>query len=389
MERQAETINLRKFIVPEFVFGPGARNLVGQYARNLGARKAMVVSDPGLIAAGWTDEVLSKLREDQLPLILFDNVTPNPRAEEVMKGAEAYLREQCNILIAVGGGSVIDCAKGIGVVTSNKRDILSFEGVDKIPAPMPPLICIPTTAGSSADVSQFAIITDVERKIKMAIISKALMSDISLIDPVPLTTMSYDLAVATALDALTHAVEAYVSVAHSPITDLHAIEAVRLIWSNLIESVQRPKDIELRSRIMLASLHAGMAFSNASLGATHAMAHSLGGVLDAPHGDCNSILLQHVIDFNFSEVPERYADIGRAMGLKLDHMSPDEQKSRILQELRGMIKTLGVENSLGRMGLTRQIIAESARKALQDPCMLTNPRRPNQHDIEGIYERAL
>jgi len=387
--RPAQEINLRKFVVPEFIFGPGARNLVGQYARNLGARRAMVVSDPGVIAAGWTSEVLSRLKNDGLPYVLFEDVTPNPRAGEVMLGAEIYQREHCNIIVAVGGGSVTDCAKGIGVVTSNERDIVTFEGVDQIPVPMPPLICIPTTAGSAADISQFAIITDTDRKIKIAIISKALVPDLSLIDPETLTTMSSDLTASTGLDALTHAIEAFVSIAHSPITDLHALEAVRLIWSDLMESMQKPQDIELRGRIMLASLYAGMAFSNASLGAAHAMAHSLGGLMDAAHGDCNAVLLQHVIDFNFDEVPERFERIGRAIGLELHGMPLDEQKSNILNELRILLKTVGMDKSLRQVGLKRDDIPELARKALEDPCMLTNPRRPDQHDIEGIYERAL
>jgi alcohol dehydrogenase class IV len=384
-----EEINLRKFVVPEFIFGPGARKLVGQYARNMGARKVMVVSDPGVIASGWTGEVQSILQNEGLPSVLFQNVTSNPRATEVMAGAEVYQDEHCNVIVSVGGGSVIDCAKGIGVVSSNRRDILTFEGVDQIPVPMPPLVCIPTTGGSGADVSQFAILTDMDRKIKIAIISKALVPDLSLLDPLTLTTMPSDLSASTGMDALTHAVEAFVSIAHSPITDLHALEAVRLIRSNLIASIEKPHDVELRSRIMLASLYAGMAFSNASLGATHAMAHSLGGLIDAAHGHCNAILLQHVIDFNFSEIPVRFGRIGRAMGLQLDGLSLDEQRSSIFNELQTLRQAVGLDKSLGEVGLKLGVIPELARKALEDPCMLTNPRRLSQQDIEGIYERAL
>lgn len=385
----AGEINLRKFVVPEFIFGAGARKLVGQYARNLGARRILVVSDPGLMAAGWTGEILSILEQKGLSCVLFDEVTPNPRAEQVMKGAEVYGQEKCNMIVAVGGGSVIDCAKGIGVVSSNERDILTFEGVDQIPAPMPPLVCIPTTGGSGADVSQFAILTDTQRKTKIAIISKALVSDLSLLDPVMLTTMPADLTASTAMDALTHAIEAYSSIAHSPITDLHALEAVRLIRAHLLDSMQNLHDVELRSPIMLASLYAGMAFSNASLGATHAMAHSLGGLMDAAHGDCNAILLQHVIDFNFTAIPERFVQIGRAMGLELDNLPLDEQKARIINELELFRRAIGLDKTLGQVGLELEVIPELARKAMEDPCMLTNPRQLSQRDIEGIYKRAL
>ncbi len=387
--QRAGEISLRKFVVPEFVFGDGARKLVGQYAKNLGARRALVVSDTGVIAAGWTSEALSNLSLDGISSVLFEDVTPNPRASEVMKGAMVYQREQCDIIVSVGGGSVIDCAKGIGLVASNKKNVLDFEGVDRVSVPMPPLVCIPTTAGSGADVSQFAIITDSDRKVKIAIISKMLVPDLSLIDPVPLVTMSSELTASTALDALTHAIEAYASIARSPLTDLHALEAVRLIRSNLMESIQKPEDVALRSKIMLASLYAGMAFSNASLGATHALAHSLGGLMDAAHGDCNAILLQHVIDFNFIEIPERYRRIGEAMGLKLDGRPLDEQRSKILLELKTLLKAVGIDKSLGQLGLKPEVIPALARKASEDPCMLTNPRSLNLQDIEGIYERAL
>ncbi|MEJ2699591.1 MAG: iron-containing alcohol dehydrogenase, partial [Desulfuromonadales bacterium] len=161
----------------------------GRYAKNHGARKVLVVSDPGVVAAGWTADVIASLEEEGLPHVLFTGVSPNPRAAEVMAGAAIYEAEKCNALVAVGGGSPMDCAKGIGIVSSNGRDILTFEGVDQVQVPMPPLICVPTTGGTSADVSQFAIITNPFEKIKFAIISKSVVPDLSLIDPVTLTSM--------------------------------------------------------------------------------------------------------------------------------------------------------------------------------------------------------
>jgi alcohol dehydrogenase class IV len=385
MEPENE-LDLRKFVVPEFVFGAGARHLAARYARNFGARKVFVVSDPGVINAGWTTQLADSLEAENIPYVIFSEVTSNPRAEEVMAGVQAYQNEECNVIVAVGGGSPMDCAKGIGIASANKRHVSEFEGVDLVPLPGPPLICIPTTAGSSADVSQFAIITDVQRRLKMAIISKTVVPDVALIDPVTTTTMDVSLTAATGMDALVHGIEAYVSDAHSPITDLHALEAIRLVTENLLLVITNPQDVALRNQMMLGSLHAGLAFSNASLGCVHAMAHSLGGFLDFPHGETNAVLLEHVIAFNFDAAFERYTQIGRVMGLDLKQ---GHEKDMILNSIRRLRQAVGVDQTLGQIGLHREDIPGLAEKAMQDACMVTNPRRPTQQDIETIYENAL
>ncbi len=182
-------MELRKFVAPELIFGEGARHMAARYAKNFGASKALIVTDPGIMAAGWAEDVAASFEAAGIPYHFFSDVTPNPRSQEVMDGARFYEREKCDTIVAAGGGSSIDCAKGIGIVSSNTGHILDFEGVDRIPSPGPPLICIPTTAGSSADVSQFAIITDEGRKVKIAIISKTVVPDVSLLDPVVLTTV--------------------------------------------------------------------------------------------------------------------------------------------------------------------------------------------------------
>jgi alcohol dehydrogenase len=379
-------LDLRKFVAPEFVFGAGARHLAGRYARNFGARQVFVVSDPGVIQAGWTEQVTNSLDAEGLPYVVFSQVTPNPRAEEVMAGVQAYQSAGCNVIVAVGGGSPMDCAKGVGIASANKRHVFEFEGVDQVPVPGPPLICIPTTAGSSADVSQFAILTDLRRRVKIAIVSKTVVPDVALIDPATTITMDAELTACTGMDALVHAIEAFVSNAHSPVTDLHALEAIRLVSGNLLSVMADPKNIELRCQMMLGSLHAGLAFSNASLGAVHAMAHSLGGFLDFPHGKANAILLEHVMAFNFDTAVERYVRIGEAMGLDLKW---GEEKEIILSATRRLRQMVGVDQTLGQVGLRRGDIPELAGKALQDACMVTNPRRPTQHDVEAIYESAL
>jgi len=376
----------RKFVAPEFVFGVGARHLAGRYARNLAARHVLVVSDPGVIAAGWTEQVTDSLRAEDLSYVVFSDVVPNPRAAEVMAGVELYQAEQCSVIVAVGGGSPMDCAKGIGIASANGKDVLEFEGVDRVPVPGPPLICVPTTAGTSADLSQFAIVTDPQRRVKIAIVSKMVVPDVSLIDPATTTTMDRNLTACTGMDALVHAIEAYVSNASAPVTDLHALEAVRLVADNLLAAIANPDDLEQRRRMMLASLHAGLAFSNASLGAVHAMAHSLGGYLDFPHGAANAILLEHVMAFNFEAAPERYRRIGQAMGLDLGR---GDVKATLLAAVSRLRQQAGINQTLGQMGLTRDAIGELAAKAMRDACVVTNPRRPTQRDLEVLYERAF
>jgi len=385
----AEGFDLRKFVAPEFIFGVGSRHLAGRYARNLGGRKILVVSDPGVVAAGWTSDVTNSLEAEGLPYALYIGVTPNPKVEEVMAGVAVYQAEGCNALIAVGGGSPIDCAKGIGIVSSNHRHIQMFEGVDMVKAPMPPLICVPTTGGTSADVSQFAIITNPLEKIKFAIVSKSVVPDLALIDPETLTSMDAYLTACTGLDALTHAIEAYVSTARSSMTDLHAMEAIRLLSESLLPSLKDLQNLELRSKIMQGSLQAGLAFSNAILGANHAMAHSLGGALGIAHGECNAILLDHVIEFNLPSSPERFEKIAQAMGLDLRGMNFGERKRALLKHVRYLKKAAGIVRNLNDLGVSRSDLNFYSEHAMKDPCMATNPRQASKRDIEVVYEESL
>ncbi|MDN7024496.1 iron-containing alcohol dehydrogenase [Methanoculleus sp. FWC-SCC1] len=384
-----DELELKKFFVPEFILGRGALELAGRYARNFSLRKVLLVTDAGVKQAGWADRVCTSLNEADISYEIFDRVSPNPRAGEVMAGAEAYHAAECQGIVAVGGGSPIDCAKGIGIVTSNRRHILAFEGVDRVQMPAPPLVCVPTTAGSSADVSQFAIITDEDERRKIAIISKTLVPDISLLDPLPLTSMDATLTVDTGMDALCHAVEAYVSNASSPITDLHALEAIRLIAAALPEAARAPDDLQARYLTMLGSLYAGLAFSNASLGAVHAMAHSLGGLLDLAHGRCNAVLLEHVAGYNYAAAPDRFDAITRLLGQQPEELSGNERQAAITRAVAGFRRSLGIDASLADLGVEPGDLPALAERALSDPCMATNPRRPNQKDIEEIYASAF
>jgi alcohol dehydrogenase class IV len=380
---------MRKFVVPEFIFGAGARHRVGDYARHFSARRVLIVSDPGVIAAGWLKEVQDDLEKVGIPWVVFQALTPNPKDHEVMAGALLYAREHCDVIVAVGGGSVVDCAKGIGIVHSNRCDITAFEGVDRVNIPGPPLICIPTTAGAAADVSQFCIICNTPGRYKMAIISKSMVPDVSLVDPETTLTMNPYLTACTGLDALTHAIEAYVSTASSPIVDLHALAAIKLLWHNIETAVSQPTLMPARENMVLGSLQAGIAFSNASLGAVHALAHPLGGYLDLPHGECNALLLEHVIRFNAATAPERYQQIAEAMGIDPRGLSPREMVGRITDAILARRTRLGVLGSLETRGVRAADIPELASHAVKDACLVTNPRRATINDIKVIYGEAL
>ena len=240
-------------------------------------------------------------------------------------------------------------------MTSNGRHVLTFEGVDEVPIPGPPLICVPTTAGSSADVSQFAIITDHARRVKIAIVSKTVVPDAALIDPEVTTSMDARLTACTGIDALVHAIEACVSNASSPMTDLTALEAVRPDYEQSGgHYCVAPLAPNCAAQLMLGSLYAGMAFSNASLGAVHAMAHSLGGLLDLPHGQANALLLEHVVAYNFEAAPDRYLAIAAAMGVDTGGMDEAEAKAALLAGIATLRASAGITQSLGDIGLRRE-----------------------------------
>nr|WP_034623783.1 alcohol dehydrogenase-like regulatory protein ErcA [Maridesulfovibrio hydrothermalis] len=380
---------MRKFVAPELIFGVGSSKLAGQYAENFGVNKALIVTDPGIADCPWVAAVQESLHKSGVETVVFSDVSENPRDVEVMKGADLYIEKGCDSIIAVGGGSPMDCAKGIGIVTTNKAHILSFEGVDMVESPGPPLICVPSTAGSSADVSQFAIITDTKRNVKISIVSKAMVPDAALIDPELTVTMNVQLTAATGLDALTHAIEAYVSNANSALTDLFALDAIKLISSYLVAVIEDPDDIDARGHVMLGSMEAGLAFSNAILGAVHAMAHSLGGLLDLPHGECNAILLPYVIKANFPFAIGRYIRIAEAMGVDVAGKSSEEVCEMLVDKIVELRKSVGITKSLRDFGLTQSEIPKLAKLALNDACMVTNPVDFSQEDVERIYEAAF
>jgi alcohol dehydrogenase class IV len=379
--------HLQKFEVPEIIHGPGALSKIGQCAKRLGGEKILLVTDPGLIAAGWVDQAIQYLKAEDLSYVVYDNVVTNPRDFQVEAGAELYIRKNCDVIAVVGGGSPIDVGKAIAILVSNSGVIHDYEGCNLVTQPIPPMVCAPSTAGTGADVTQFAVITDTTRKVKMTIVSRAIMPEISLVDPLLLQTKSPELIAATGMDTLTHAIEAYVSSLSWILTDPHAVHAIELASRHLVNAMQR-KDLDSLEAMSIACLEAGIAFSNAILGAVHAMAHPLGGAYDMHHGIANTVLLPVVMRHNLPYSPEKYALVAQAMGINIQGLTPEEAAGLALEKIRELIEALELPTRLSQLGVRHEDLSLMAEFGQQDVCMCTNPYCYSKQEVEAIYREA-
>ena len=378
-----------KFHAPEIVFGHGSLAEAGHCALRLGARRPFVVTDPRIAEVGWVDELVGHLAEVGLAADVWYGVTPNPKDHEIAAAFERYREVGGDVIIAIGGGSCIDAAKGVAILAGNGGDILDYAGVDRAQQPIPPMLMIPTTAGTGADVSQFCIVSDTQRSVKVTIMGRALVPDISVTDPRLLTTMPDELAAATGLDALTHGIEAYVSLAHNPLADIHALTAVRLVGSDLERTLLEPEDVDARTAMAQASLEAGLAFTNAILGATHAMSHQVGGLLDAPHGVVNGVLLPHVIRYNAALSPDRFVPLARCAGLDVERMPAADAAEALALWVRRLADRVGVPRGLRELGVSEADVPRLAETTLHDACLTTNPRGADAVDVEALFRAAL
>ena len=380
--------SLLKFEIPEIIYGLGALSQIGQCARRLGGERILLVTDPGLVAAGWVDESIKYLQEEDLQYVIYDNVVTNPRDFQVEEGVQLYRRKNCDVIAVVGGGSPIDTAKGIGILASNHGRIHEYEGANLVTQPIPPLVCVPSTAGTGADVSQFAVIANKRTKEKMTILSRAITPDLTLVDPRLLKTKPPELMAATGMDTLTHAIEAYVSSLSWPMTDPHAIHAIELVNEHLVNATQT-KDMDALEGMSIACLEAGMAFSNAILGAVHALAHPLGGLYDIHHGLANSLLLPVVVRQNMEHALPKFAKIARAMGAETRERSIAEVAQEVPRQIRDLIAKLGLPTRLSQVGVDAADIPRLAQMAEADICMLTNPHCYMKAEIESMYHEVL
>ncbi|MEI7981275.1 MAG: iron-containing alcohol dehydrogenase [Bacteroidota bacterium] len=377
------------FIPTVNLMGAGSVSQVGKQARIIGGTKALVVTDKPMVKIGIAEVIVKLLKEAGIETVLYDEVIPNPTVKNVHDGVDLYRKEKCDIIVVVGGGSPIDCAKGIGLVSANGGSIKDFEGLDRSEKNMPPFIAVNTTAGTASEMTRFTIITDTDRHVKMAIVDWHVTPTVSINDPELMVSMPPSLTAATGMDALTHAVEAYVSTIATPVTDSAAMKSIELISQYLRPAVANGKNMEAREKMAYAEFMAGMAFNNASLGNVHAMAHQLGGFYDLPHGVCNAILLPHVERFNLIACPERFADIAAAMGENIEGLSVIEAADLALESIKRLSEDVGIPSGLKELGVEEKDFPTLADNALKDACGLTNPRIATKTDIIQIYKNAM
>ncbi|GAC70674.1 iron-containing alcohol dehydrogenase [Gordonia soli] len=386
--RHRPLTQVSKFHTPEIILGPQSFPESSTTTANLGMRRPFVVSDRHLQHTPWFAQLMEDLRRAGLAPGSFLDISPNPRATEIADAFVAYNAHDSDGIVALGGGSVIDAAKGVAVLAANGGHILEYEGIDKAPRPLPPLVAIPTTAGSGSDVSQFCIINDAERRTKITIIGRALVPDVTVIDPTLLTTLPPEVAAQSGMDVLTHCVEAYVSLARGRLTDALALESLQTVWIHLERLVNDPHDPTAAAEMSLAALQAGMAFTNAILGATHAMSHPVGGRCDAPHGAINSVLLPHVIRYNAEVCAEDFVDLAEAVGISSTGTARSVA-DRLADSIAGLGARVGMPDTLRPLGVRSDDLEQLTAHALVDSCMTTNPRRPQPAGIHDLYVAAL
>lgn len=379
-----------EFYIPAVnLFGPGIANEVGARLKALGCKKTLIVTDEVLHKLGLSEQVAKKIREVGLSVEFFPKAQPNPTDLNVADGLKVISDTGCDSIVSLGGGSSHDAAKAIALVAANGGAIHDYEGVDKSKKPMLPLVAINTTAGTASEMTRFCIITDTSRKVKMAIVDKHVTPTLSVNDSELMMGMPPSLTAATGMDALTHAVEAYVSTAATPITDACALEAIGIIAKYLPKAYVDGQDMEARNYMMYAQFLAGMAFNNASLGYVHAIAHQFGGFYDLPHGVCNAILLPHVSRFNLIAKTERFAKIAEVMGEDVSGLSTREAAEMGLEAIERLSNDLGIPSGFEQLGAKEEDIQILAEHALQDACSLTNPRKGRVQDVMSIIKGAM
>lgn len=378
------------FFIPAVnIMGLGCLDEAMVAIRNYGFRKALIVTDAGLAKAGIADNVARLLALQDIEAVIFDGAKPNPSIANVERGLGLLKENRCDFVVSLGGGSPHDCAKGIALCATNGGQIRDYEGVDRSRKPQLPLVAINTTAGTASEMTRFCIITDESRHVKMAIVDRNVTPLLSVNDPALMVAMPKSLTAATGMDALTHAVEAYVSTAANPITDACALKAITLISNNLRLAVRDGGDLAARENMAYAQFLAGMAFNNASLGFVHAMAHQLGGFYDLPHGVCNAVLLPHVQSFNASVCAERLTDVARAMNADVLGTSPEEGAQAAITAIRTLARDVDIPAGLRELGMRLNDVPVLAANALKDACGLTNPRAADQRQIEEIFRTAF
>lgn len=376
------------FLPTRNLFGEDSVKEAGELMKSLGGKKVLVVTDGFLARSGMAADIQNILKSSDIDSVVFDGVEPNPKDINVEAGLSVFKQNQCDSIISLGGGSSHDCAKAIGLVASNGGRIHDYEGVDKSSNPMCPMVAINTTAGTASEITRFCIITDTSRHVKMAIVDWRVTPQIAINDPKLMVGMPPSLTAATGMDALTHAIEAYVSTDANPLTDASALMAITMITQYLPKAVANGVYMKARDKMAYGQYLAGIAFNNASLGYVHAMAHQLGGYYNLPHGVCNAILLPYVEEFNLIANANRFRDIAKAMGENIDGLSTMEAARKAIAAIRQLSEQVGIPSSLRGLGVKEEDFEIMAENAMKDVCCLTNPRKATKEQIVGIFKAA-
>lgn len=382
----------QRFILNEVsYFGPGSRSVLPEVVARLGKSKALVVTDAGLIKFGVATMVTGILDSNKIAYDVFSDVKPNPTVTNVKNGIEAFKASGADLLIAIGGGSAIDTAKAIGIVVNNPEfaDIVSLEGVAPTKNKSIPMIALPTTAGTAAETTINYVIIDEEKQKKMVCVDPNDIPAVAIIDAELMYSLPKGLTAATGMDALTHAIEGYITKGAWSMSDMFEIEAIRMISRHLPNAVENPTDAEARNGMAIAQYIAGMAFSNVGLGLVHGMAHPMGSLFDVPHGVANALLLPTIMEFNMPACLNKYPDIARAMGVNTDGMSAEDASKAAVEAVRALSIAVGIPQHLSDLGITKKDIPALAEQAIADVCTPGNPREVTIDDIKALYAKVL
>ncbi len=386
------TAQIYQFKTPSVIVnGPGAAREAGSFAKGFG-KKALIVTDTHLEKIGLLNEIKKSLENVGISFAIYDKVVSEPSMEYTEEGLKAYRASKADFLIAVGGGSPIDAAKAIGALATNEGKVTDFMGANKIPKPGAPLIAIPTTAGTGSEVTQFTIITDTAKDVKMLIASPNVMPRVALVDPLMTLQMPQGITAATGLDALTHAIEGYVSVKAHPITDTLAIQSIRIIGANLRQAWSNGENVEARTNMMTGALMAGMAFSNSSVALVHGMARPIGAYFHVAHGVSNASLLPVVIEFSIPGNPRKFADIAVGLGENVQGLPLLDAAYRAAEAVKRLNQDLKVP-TLRELGLEEkkfnQVLNQMAKDAIASGSPGNNPRRATPEEIVELYKQAF
>ena len=380
-----------KFVLNETsYFGEKARDVLPEEIKKRNFKKVFLVSDKSLVEAGVTAKVEGILKDAEIDYELYDEIKPNPTIQNVTDGVKACKKSKADVIVAVGGGSSIDTAKGISIVMTNpdRADIKSLNGNSNTVNRGMPLIALPTTAGTAAEVTINYVITDEERKIKMVCVDPNDIPIVAIVDSELMASMPKSLAAATGMDALTHSLEGYITKAHNEISDMFHLRAIKMIFDNLAKAVNE-KDQKAINVMGMAQYIAGMGFSNVGLGICHSMAHQLGAVYDTPHGIANAMLLPTVLEYNGEVCYERYRDILKELGYPAEKYTKEELIKTLVERVKELGEEVGITQTISDYGAKLEDIPMLADKAMEDPCKPGNPRETSKEDFIALFKKAM